>query len=312
MTWVIGGVEAKLVGDLDGVDFIIFDKRKGIAEYRRVRQLLKGRRFDVLLHLHPSLRANLLSTAISAERRIGFDRARAKDWQRLFCNEHIPPVGSQHVQDALLSFPAYLGGEPALEWNIPLSPEALQFAADITAAGPVFVISPCSGERRRNFRNWRAEHYAAVADHVQSIHGLRPILTGGGTELEQAYATAIAETMSSSPPIDLIGETSLKELLALIRAARFVVCPDSGPAHMATTVETPVIGLYATSNRWRTGPYLSQRWVVDAYPDAVAAEFDASVHDIAWGRRVRNPNAMDLIKVEQVTARIDELLAGEA
>jgi heptosyltransferase I len=311
ITWIIGAVETKLVGDLEGVDFITFNKRKGVSEYFRVRRLLQTQRFDVLLHLHASLRANILSTAIPADRRIGFDRVRAKDWQHFFCNEQIPAHPNQHVQDALLSFPAYLGAEKCgPQWNIPLSEAALQFAADRVNAEPAFIISPCSGERRRNFRNWRADHYAMVADHVQSVHGLRPILTGGGTEQERQYADAITARMSSPAPLDLIGKTSLKQLLALIQAARFVLCPDSGPAHMATTVGTPVIGLYATSNRWRTGPYFSQDWVVDAYPEAVAEEFEASVSDIAWGRRVRNPNAMDLISVDNVTANIDRLMSA--
>jgi heptosyltransferase I len=102
----------------------------------------------------------------------------------------------------------------------------------------------------------------------------------------------------------------LKQLLALLDRADVLVCPDSGPAHMATAVGTPVIGLYATSNRFRTGPYLSQRWVVDRYPDAVRAEFGAGVDQVPWGVRVRDPDAMDLIKVEEVTARLDQFFAS--
>jgi heptosyltransferase I len=74
---------------------------------------------------------------------------------------------------------------------------------------------------------------------------------------------------------------------------------------MATAVATPVVGLYATSNRHRTGPYSSQHLVVDKYPEAVEREFGKRVEDLRWGERVRNPNAMDLIEVEEVTAKLD-------
>jgi heptosyltransferase I len=74
---------------------------------------------------------------------------------------------------------------------------------------------------------------------------------------------------------------------------------------MATAVGTPVIGLYATSNRWRTGPYLSQHLVVDKYPEAVRNELGASVDEIRFGRRVRDPNAMDLIRVGDVIEKLD-------
>ena len=96
----------------------------------------------------------------------------------------------------------------------------------------------------------------------------------------------------------------------MLSAADLVICPDSGPAHMATAAGTPVIGLYATSNRHRTGPYFSQALVVDRYPEAVRAEFGKPVGALRWGERVRNPDAMDLIRVEDVTGRIDEVLAG--
>jgi heptosyltransferase I len=71
-----------------------------------------------------------------------------------------------------------------------------------------------------------------------------------------------------------------------------------------------VVGLYETSNRHRTGPYFSQDLVVDRYPEAVALEFARSVEDLRWGERVRDPAAMDLIKVPDVTGKVDAVLAG--
>jgi heptosyltransferase I len=103
----------------------------------------------------------------------------------------------------------------------------------------------------------------------------------------------------------LIGQTSLKQLLAILQRATVVLCPDSGPAHMATAVRTPVVGLYATSNRLRTGPYFSQHLVVDKYPEAVEREFGRPIETLRWGQRVRDPEAMSLITVPDVTAKLD-------
>ncbi|MEE8249858.1 MAG: glycosyltransferase family 9 protein, partial [Gammaproteobacteria bacterium] len=96
----------------------------------------------------------------------------------------------------------------------------------------------------------------------------------------------------------------LKQLLALLERSTVVLCPDSGPAHMATAVGSPVVGLYATSNRHRTGPHNSQHLVGDKYPDAVRQELGKSVEEIRWGRRVRNPDAMNLITVADVTVKL--------
>ena len=105
---------------------------------------------------------------------------------------------------------------------------------------------------------------------------------------------------------DLAGATTLKQLAALIAEADLVICPDSGPAHMATALGTTVIGLYATSNPARTGPYLSQKYTINRYPDAIVRSLGKNVADLRWGQRVRHPEAMDLITVADVVDKIDD------
>ena len=211
--------------------------------------------------------------------------------------------------DGLFGFAEYLGAtERVMRWDIALTQADLEFAAGhIAADEPVCVISPCSSQRARNFRNWDATRYAEVVAYLHDRYGVRTILTGGPTAVEQEYGAQIS---AGAEATNLIGKTSLKQLLALIARARLVICPDSGPAHMATAVQTPVVGLYATSNRWRTGPYLSQDTTVDRYPDAVAREFGKPVEELRWGQRVRDPEAMNLISVADVQQQVDKIFAA--
>ena len=306
LTWIVGRVEHQLLAGLAGVEFVTLDKRRGLAGYRDVRRRLRGRRFDVLLHMHASLRANLASLLVSADLRVGFDRARARDWQWLFCNRRIPARPRQHVMDGLLEFVRVLGIEPGSpRWDIPLPDEASAFAGQhIDGSRPALIVSPVTGQRLRNYRNWRAERYAAAADYVSQRYGARVFLCGGKTRLEDDYGREICR-LASCRIVNLIGNTSLKELLALLERATVLLCPDSGPAHMATAAGTPVVGLYATSNRFRTGPCLSQHLVADRYPEAVEEAFGKGVDAIRWGRRVRDPGAMDLIGVADVTRKLD-------
>jgi heptosyltransferase I len=307
-TWVIGRIEASLMAGIDGVELVVLDKSAGAGGLPDLRRHLAGRRFDLLLMMHASLRANLGSLLIRARVRLGFDRPRARDYQYLFSNARIAARPHEHVMNGLFGFAEALGvRERLLKWDIPVSDADRAFASHhLPPGGRALVISPCSSQRFRNYRNWRIENYAALADHAAEAHGARVILTGGPTDLEAQYAEGICRLARKSAPINLVGGTTLKQLLALLDRADVLVCPDSGPAHMATAVGTPVIGLYATSNRFRTGPYLSQRWVVDHYPDAVRKEFGTDVDKVPWGGRVRDPDAMNLIKVEEVTARLDQ------
>jgi heptosyltransferase I len=77
ITWIIGKLEHRLLSGLDGVEFIVFDKRGGWDSIKGLRQELRDRRFDVLFHMQVAARANLLSRLIRAPVRIGWDRARS-------------------------------------------------------------------------------------------------------------------------------------------------------------------------------------------------------------------------------------------
>lgn len=311
ITWTIGRTEAALMGDIPDVDFIIFDKSRGAAAYRDVLAHLGERRFDAALCMHASLRANVLSRLVRSPIRLGYDSARAKDFQWLFTNRRIEPRPRQHVQEAMLEFTRALGvPERPLRWDIPLSSAVREFAAEYADKDrPLVIISPCSSQRTRNFRNWSAENYAAAANHARQRFGCRIVLTGGTSDVEREYGATITRLVGADT-VNLVGQTSLKQLLALLDTAAVLVCPDSGPAHMATTVRTPVIGLYATSNPDRTGPYLSRDLTVNVYPEAVRQFLGQSVDEVRWGQRVRDPRAMSLIRVAHVNERLDAVLGG--
>lgn len=307
ISWLVGTTEASLVGDIEGIEFLRFDKRTGLLEGRSPRHALRGRRFDLLLHLQASWRANRLAWQVCAPIKLGFDRRRARDGQWLFSNRRIAATDEAHVAEGLLSFGDALGIERGpLRWDIPLAAADRAFAAaHIAPTRPTLLLSPCSSQRARNFRNWPVERYAAVVAAARERYGIHTILTGGRTELEREYARGIVQRAGGGVT-DLVGQTGLKQLLALIERAFAVLAPDSGPVHMASTVGTPAIGLYATSNPQRTGP-LDARWCVSVYERALQQFMQRDVAQVRWGRRVRDPAAMELISVEAVLERLHAL-----
>ena len=311
IAWIIGKTEARLMSGIDGVDFIIFDKAAGAGAFRSVGRQLRGQRFDAALCLHASLRANAAAALVRTPVRLGYDYARAKDLQWLVTNRRIEPAARQHVQDAMMSFAHFIGvPRRDLRWGIPLAASDRAFAAaHADDTRPLLVISPCSSTRIRNYRNWSPENYAAAARYARQKFGCCIVLTGGSTPLEAEYGRTIAR-LAGGAVTDLIGRTTLKQLLALLERAAVLVCPDSGPAHMATTVGTPVVGLYATSNPERTGPYLSRHLTVNAYPEAVRRYLRRDPAEVRWGQRVRDPGAMGLVRLGEVNRMLERVLAG--
>jgi heptosyltransferase I len=306
LTWIIGKAEARLMSLVDGVEFITVDKRAGFGARHALLEQLRGRHFDVLLHMQLALRASLVARKVPATIKLGFDSARARDLQWLFTNERIAPRTREHVLDSFFGFLAALGIKDRLvEWNIPLPENARAYADKlIPDARPTLVISPCSSHV---LRNWRPERYAAVADYAARKYHMRVILCGGPGTLEVETGAAIQKA-ANTQLINQIGRDTLPELLALLGRASALLSPDSGPAHMATMVGTPVLGLYAATNPARSGPYLSRLWCVDAYAAAARRFRGRSPERLPWTEKIEQRGVMDLISVEQVTAKLDELL----
>jgi heptosyltransferase I len=316
LTWIISKLEHSLIGDIDGIEFLVYDKSQGKQARQAIKQQLNGRKFDALLHMQISLRSSRLARLVKSPIKLGYDRKRAKDYQWLFTNKKIPFKPQQHVMDGLFGFAETLGvSRPAdeqLRWDIPLSDADREFAQQHIPDGrKALVISPCSSQRARNFRNWSVDNYIAAAKHAQTL-GAKVILTGGPTELETEYGMAICTALSGEVA-NLVGKTSLKQLCALLGRASVFLGPDSGPAHMANAMGTPAVGLYATSNPLRTGPYFStlRNEIVDAYPRALEQFLGKKVSEVSWGKRVRDGGAMLIITESEVCNRLDGLLGTE-
>jgi heptosyltransferase I len=307
LTWIIGRTEARLMSLLPGVEFITVNKSDGLRARGPLRRLLRDRRFDVLLHLQLSLRASLLSTAIPARLRLGFDRSRARELQWLFTNARIEARGREHVLDSFHGFLPSLGVEKGpLHWDLPLPADAQHYAASlIPDEQPTLIISPCSSH---SARNWSVQRYAAIADYAAQAHHMRVILCGGPSPLEREIAAAI-EQQTRAPVINQTGRDTLPLLLALLARASALLCPDSGPAHMATMVNTPVLGLYAATRSERSGPYLSRQWCVDRFELAARRFRHTDASQLPWAQKIELPGVMDLIEIADVCERLDQLMS---
>ena len=112
---------------------------------------------------------------------------------------------------------------------------------------------------------------------------------------------------TSQPVLDLIGRSPLKLLVALLARGTCLISPDAGPAHMANITRTPVIALHAATDSTRSGPYTSLAWCVDRYAQAAEKFAGKSAQALKWGAKIEREGVMQLIQVEDVTRRLDEL-----
>jgi ADP-heptose:LPS heptosyltransferase len=117
-------------------------------------------------------------------------------------------------------------------------------ARTLTGDQPYVVVHPgASVPARAPGPAWCARLVQALLDD-----GHRVLVTGGPGE------TALTAVVAVPGAVDLGGATSLAELAGVLRGADAVVVGNTGPAHLAAAVGTPVVSLFAPvvpAERWR-------------------------------------------------------------
>jgi ADP-heptose:LPS heptosyltransferase len=113
-----------------------------------------------------------------------------------------------------------------------------------------FALLVPGGAPHRPEKRWPAAGYAAVASWLDE-HGFRPVLIG--TAAERAI---LAEIEGASPrALNLCGQTSLEEIVALARNAAVATGNDTGPMHLIAAAGCPCVSLFSdASNPVRTAP----------------------------------------------------------
>ncbi|WP_404422571.1 glycosyltransferase family 9 protein [Nibricoccus sp. IMCC34717] len=310
LTWVCGRAVLPVLAPLvdEGVELVAIDKPRGPRDYLRFRRAMAGRRFDVVLALQASWRANWLYACLRAPRKIGYGRDRAKDLHGWFVNEALPPA-KPHLVDGFLQFGEALGlGWPeAIEWGLPVDAAAAECVASLVPAGPFLALNACSSKPERD---WSPANYARVIAEAARIHGITTVLIGSPAQREVAVAAEV-ERLAGVPVTNLVGRTKLTEMVAVLARCSALLSPDTGAVHLANALGKPVVGLYAVAPSARTGPYGHNAFCVDRFDEAVRRFLGRDPATTPWAQRVHHPAAMALVQVEDVLAALSRALAGE-
>ena len=267
VTWVLQPGAASLVRGHPAVDdIVIFDRALGWRAYPAVRRELAQRPLDVVLALQVYFKAGLVTALTKAPRKLGFDRARARDLNWLFTTDRIHPREGQHVQDQYFEFLEALAipHEPVV-WNLgPWDSERAQqrsFLQQFDRPIAPIVVGTSKAEK-----DWMPERWAQVVDALYADFRLQPVLVGGRSERELRAAQVI-ETQARHKPVNALG-SGLRNLVSILDGSALALSPDTGPLHMAVALDRPAISLIGYMNPKRIGPYRKfQDLMIDAFGD---------------------------------------------
>jgi heptosyltransferase I len=302
LTWVISRPAYDLVSSIDNVEFIVIDKPNNLADYWRFKQQMRSRRFDVLLAVQSSFRANLLYSCIKAKRKIGFDSLRAKDCHKWFINEAINP-GKDHTLDGFLRFAEALGiQEKKISWDLLISDEDYSWAKKNLpqkSSRPIVLVNPAASKPERS---WTIDGYIEVIKYAKQNLDAEVVLIGGPNKHDLELGDAISAEISVT---NIIGKTKLTQLLAVISLSDVLICPDTGPSHMSAAVSTPVVALHAVTSANVSGPYIYKHLSVDCYDEAVSVILHKTLDTNVWGTHAHGMSTMQLVKAPMVIEKLE-------
>lgn len=225
---------------------------------------LRLRHYDTLVLLHHlittwgTLKYTALALGSGAPIRAGLDNGRG--W---FLTHRVSDLGFGAVNERRywLAVTASLGAvsdddRPRYTGNAAgwARGQALLNAARRYPTQPVVVLHPTTGDYAKS-RQWPADRFAAVADHLVRAHDAAIVLVGGPDALAETAAVAAAMT---APALDLAGQTDNSGLAALVRGANLVVANDSRVGHLAAALGTPTCSIFGPSNDRAWAPYAAQ------------------------------------------------------
>jgi heptosyltransferase-1 len=289
ISWLVEPLSYPLLDSHSSVDTTIcFDKYHSLSGVKSVRRALKNRRFDIILDLQRILKSAVFCTMASGNRRIGFDHQRCKDGSWLFPFERIAPGDpGKHMVNQYMEFANHLGVKTpkTIQWDIPL---VLPLPARMPDRYAVLNIGATKSANR-----WTSQGFAGLADALQSEYNLACVLTGGPEDRQMA--TDIINK-SDHPPINLVGNTTIHELTAVLNGSLVVATCDTGPMHLAVALGKKVVALFGPSNPERTGPF---------FGEVIATKLPCMPCN---KRKCPTMECMEKIRCEDVVKRIGRLL----
>jgi predicted lipopolysaccharide heptosyltransferase III len=281
------------------------DRRSSLAARLNVIGAIRRRDFTAVVNLHGGPTSAQLTFLSGARHRVG-----ARHFRGGYAyNLRIPPaeeiLGRKNLHTVEYQFGQFKwlglpGGEPE-PTHLYVAPQFRQSAfAALREAGvdpekPYVALAPTN---EFYTKRWAPERFAAIAEALIA-RGFQIVMTGAPTAEQRAQ---LAETQAAAEhPLPCLSSLSIGELVAVIAGAKMFIGNDSGPAHIAAAVKTPLVALFGPASAVRWSPWRAPSILIQNYfPCNPCAMYTCEAFD--------EPECIKSITVDQVAKAIDRLL----
>jgi len=284
------------------------DRRSSLMSRLNVIGAIRRRNFAGVINLHGGPTSAQLTFLSGAKHRAGASHFR----NGYAYNLRIPPaeeiLGRKDLHTVEYQFGQFRwlglpGAEPE-PTHLYVAPQFRQSAmARLREAGvdperPYVALAPTN---EFYTKRWAPDRYAAISE-AMIARGFQIAMTGAPTEEQRAQLSDV----QAASKHHLAGLTSLSigELVTVIAGAKLFVGNDSGPAHIAAAVKTPLVALFGPASSVRWAPWRAPSTLVQNY-------FQCNPCAMYTCEAFDEPECIRSITIDQVMKAIDRLQIGK-
>jgi ADP-heptose:LPS heptosyltransferase len=253
--WVVHDLALPLVEQHPSVDRVHLWRRGcGVVAFRHFLHEIRTRRYGLTIDLQRILKSAVVARLTRSKRILGFDRARSKELSWLFRDDRIPTgPAHMHMVEQYLTFARELGLEARAPIHVLPGDEDATLWADsiVESCGQPPILLQVGASKPAN--RWPAERVGRLARELAELNV--PVCLTGGPEDRELFREALAAVEGTPGVRDLVGATTLLELVELARRSRLYVGCDTGAMHIAAAVGRPCVALFGPADPRRTGPW---------------------------------------------------------
>jgi lipopolysaccharide heptosyltransferase II len=262
ITWLVKQEWAEILdGHPDLTDLIAVEF--GWRCWPRLVAQLRRARYDLVLDLQGLFRSGLLARLTGAPTRVGFAAGREGSpwWYSDRVNLPVPEVLPwrqipMHAVDRNLVLAAHVGADiatPTFRFpDFARETERMERKLHELGVGPGEPLIAVAPVDRNRLRSWPLERFSEAALRLVKMGAGKILLIGtpGQRDIVRPFIEKLPTGL-----VNLVGQTTVRELAVILRRVQLLLSNDSAPLHIAAAMGTPVIGLFGPTSVVRARPF---------------------------------------------------------
>ncbi|MCS6317874.1 MAG: lipopolysaccharide heptosyltransferase II [Nitrospira sp.] len=244
---------------------LVYDDRgrhAGLVGKWTLAGVLRRHRFDLAILFQNAFEAALISFLAGIPRRFGY----ATDGRTLLLTDPVtvpPRTAQRHQVEYYWDLLKPLGGHgPAPAPRLFVTPdESALIAGRLADAGigpSDLVIGVNPGSTYGHAKRWLPDRYAQVVNRVvedvQGRSGARVGVAILGAKGEEPLGKTIADQIKTRTVV-CSGQTTVRELMALVKRCQLFLTNDTGPMHVAAAFQVPLVAVFGPTDWQTTSPF---------------------------------------------------------